>query len=155
MLNKGKALFFGVLSATLSLAAMGQAMASDCGELVVQGKCLEVGYGSYTQRHDVAHLAECNGSAAQQFTLAEDGSVHVQGWCLDVPNSYAVDHQIVQAFDCRDQLNQHFVRDGQAHLSVQGKCLDVPNANPVDGANIQLFDCRDQDNQRFTFVPHS
>jgi hypothetical protein len=121
------------------------------GTLKVLGKCLEVS----PYRHETVQLDDCTESPNQQFTFNENGSISSQGWCLDIPNSYATDHQVIQLFDCRDQLNQKFVTDNQNHLSVLGKCLDVPNSDPSDGVKMQLFDCRYQENQSIQFYPQN
>ncbi|WP_223297656.1 ricin-type beta-trefoil lectin domain protein [Catenulispora acidiphila] len=46
-------------------------------------------------------LRDCNGSAAQQFTVKPDGSLGIMGKCMDVTSSGTADGTKVQLYECK------------------------------------------------------
>lgn len=106
------------------------------------GKCLDV-EGSGTADGTPAQLYRCNGTAAQQWTFASDGSVRALGKCLDVANGATADGTPVRMWNCNGSAAQKWVLSGANDLvnPQANKCLDVPWADPADGTNLQIANC--------------
>jgi predicted alpha-1,2-mannosidase len=105
-------------------------------------KCLDDNAAS-TANDTKIQIWDCNGSAAQAFTLASDGSVRVVGKCLDVDHSGRADGTKIHLWDCNGtSAQQWWPRPGGALVNPpSGKCLDVPNSNTVNGTQLQLWTC--------------
>ncbi len=106
------------------------------------GKCLDV-EGSGTADGTPAQLYRCNGSAAQRWTFAGDGSLRALGKCLDVANGATADGTAVRMWTCNGSGAQKWVLSGANDLvnPQANKCLDVPWANSADGTNLQIANC--------------
>ncbi|WP_309117286.1 lectin [Saccharothrix sp.] len=88
-------------------------------------------------------LWDCNGTPAQQWTLASDGTVRALGRCLDVSGSGRSNGTKVQLWECNATgAQQWWPRPGGALVNPpSGKCLDVPNSNTANGVQLQIYDC--------------
>ncbi|MCD0442988.1 family 16 glycosylhydrolase [Glycomyces sp. A-F 0318] len=106
------------------------------------GKCLDV-EGSGTANGTPVQLYHCNGTAAQQWTFASDGSLRALGKCLDVANGGTADGTPVRLWNCNGSGAQKWVLSGANDLvnPQANKCLDVPWANSADGTNLQIVTC--------------
>ncbi|TCO46530.1 lectin [Actinocrispum wychmicini] len=105
-------------------------------------KCLD-GDPSQSGNGAAVRLWDCNSSAAQQWTLASDGTVRALGRCLDVSASKRDNGTKVQLWDCNGTgAQQWWPKAGGALVnSPAGKCLDVPNSNTANGIQLQIYDC--------------
>jgi len=106
------------------------------------GKCLDV-EASGTADGTPVQLYTCNGTAAQQWTFAGDGSVRALGKCLDVANGATTDGTAVRLWTCNGSAAQKWVLSSANDLvnPQANKCLDVPWANSADGTNLQIVTC--------------
>lgn len=53
-------------------------------------------------------LYDCNGTAAQNWTVAEGGSLQALGKCLDVTGAGTANGTKVQIWDCSGAANQQW-----------------------------------------------
>ncbi|MGA5041289.1 lectin [Streptomyces capoamus] len=116
------------------------------------GKCLDVAGGS-TADGTAVQLYDCNGSAAQQWTVQADGSVQALGKCLDVASGSTADGAKVQLYECNGTGAQRWSYDtatGDVVNTAAGKCLDVTGNSSANGARAQIWTCTGAANQKWT-----
>ncbi|HWL87146.1 MAG TPA: ricin-type beta-trefoil lectin domain protein [Polyangiaceae bacterium] len=96
-------------------------------------------------------LYECNGSSAQQWTMAVDGTIRAFGMCLDVKLAGTADGTYVQLFECNGTGAQQWVATSDRNIvnPVSGKCLDVTAANSDNGTPLQIWTCEGTANQKW------
>jgi predicted alpha-1,2-mannosidase len=106
------------------------------------GKCAD-GDPSQTTNGAQVRIWDCNGSAAQQWTLASDGTVRALGRCIDVASSARANGSKVQLWDCNGTGAQQWwpKPNGSLVNPPSGRCLDVPNSNSANGTQLQIYDC--------------
>ncbi|WP_181442325.1 GH92 family glycosyl hydrolase [Streptomyces tateyamensis] len=113
-------------------------------------KCVDVdhsrGAGTPVQ------LWVCDGTGAQSWTTAGDGTIRALGLCLDALHSGTANGTQVQVWFCNGTgAQQWWPRpDGSIYSPAAGRCLDVPNSNTADGTHLQLYDCNGTGAQRWT-----
>ncbi|MFJ4003138.1 ricin-type beta-trefoil lectin domain protein [Streptomyces sp. NPDC090023] len=116
------------------------------------GKCLDVAGGS-SANGTAVQLYDCNGSTAQQWTVAADGSVKALGKCLDVVSASTANGAKVQLYDCNGTGAQRWSYDagtGDVVNSAADKCLDVTDNSSANGARAQIWSCTGAANQKWT-----
>lgn len=116
------------------------------------GKCLDVAGGS-TANGTAVQLYDCNGSAAQQWTVRADGSVRALGKCLDVTSGSTADGAKTQLYDCNGSGAQRWSYDaasGAVLNTAANKCLDVTDNSSANGARAQIWSCTGAANQKWT-----
>ncbi|MGW4116219.1 ricin-type beta-trefoil lectin domain protein [Actinosynnema sp. NPDC004786] len=105
------------------------------------GKCLDGDPGGPADGA-VVRLWDCNASAAQQWTLAPDGTLRALGRCLDVSGSARTNGARVQLWTCNGTGAQQWWPRGTALVNTpSGRCLDVPNSTTANGVQLQIHDC--------------
>jgi hypothetical protein len=145
-----------VVVGTLGVIGITSAMAASSGTIVssLDGKCLDVTGGS-TANGNQPQLWSCaSGSANQNWTFADNGSVTALGKCLDVADNATTDGAVVHLWDCYDTVASQKWTLNSAHdlvNNVSGKCLDVKDNSTADGAKLQLWTCGGTANQKWTF----
>ncbi|MEU8383379.1 family 16 glycosylhydrolase, partial [Streptosporangium sp. NPDC048865] len=65
----------------------------------IGGKCVDVA-GASSANGTPVQLYDCNGTAAQQWTLGTDGTVRALGKCLDVTAASTANGAQIQLYDC-------------------------------------------------------
>ncbi|AHH95574.1 ricin-type beta-trefoil lectin domain protein [Kutzneria albida] len=113
----------------------------------VAGKCVDVAGGS-SANGTAVQLYDCNGSAAQQWTVSGN-TVQALGKCLDVANASSVNGAQVQLYDCNGTAAQQWTASGGG-LRALGKCLDATGNSSANGTRLQLWDCTGSANQTWT-----
>lgn len=116
------------------------------------GKCLDVAGGS-SANGTAVQLYDCNGSTAQQWTVAADGSVRALGKCLDVVSASTANGAKVQLYDCNGTGAQRWsynAATGDVVNSAADKCLDVTDNSSANGARAQIWSCTGAANQKWT-----
>ncbi|MEV7979077.1 ricin-type beta-trefoil lectin domain protein [Streptomyces sp. NPDC086519] len=114
-------------------------------------KCLDVAGGSSTNGTAV-QLYDCNGSAAQQWTVGTDGTVQALGKCLDVTSGSTADGAKVQLYDCNGTGAQQWSYNsstGDVVNTAANKCLDVTDNSSANGARAQIWSCTGAANQKW------
>ncbi len=116
------------------------------------GKCVDVNAAG-TANGTRIQIWNCNGSAAQQWTVQSDGSIRAVGKCLDVASGGTANATKLQLWDCNGTGAQQwtYVAGTQALRNPQsGRCLDDPNSSTTDGTQLQIWDCNGTNAQRVT-----
>ncbi|MGK5742558.1 lectin [Micromonospora sp. URMC 103] len=115
------------------------------------GRCLDVANANSADGTPV-QLYDCNGSAAQQWTLGADGTVRALGKCLDVRDNATANGARAQIWTCTGAANQRWTATAARDLvsASANKCLDVLDNNPANGTPVQLWTCTGASNQKWT-----
>lgn len=115
------------------------------------GKCLDVAGGSAANGTPV-QLYDCNGSAAQNWTVQADGSIQALGKCLDVTSGSTADGAKVQLYECNGTGAQRWTYNASTSDVVNvaaNKCLDVTDNSSANGARAQIWSCTGAANQKW------
>ncbi|MET0418622.1 MAG: chitosanase [Actinoplanes sp.] len=112
------------------------------------GKCVDVA-GAGTANGTAVQLYDCNGSAAQQWTVGNaDGTVRALGKCLDVTSASTTNGAKIQLYDCNATGAQKWTLSNGALVNTgSGKCLDVTDRSTANGARLQIWTCTNSSNQ--------
>jgi hypothetical protein len=114
----------------------------------IGGKCVDVA-GANSANGTAVQLYDCNGSAAQQWTVA-NGQIQALGKCLDVSGANSANGTVVQLWDCNGSAAQNWSRPGDGSIRALGKCLDASNNSSANGTRLQIWDCAGSANQKWT-----
>ncbi|MFD7324727.1 ricin-type beta-trefoil lectin domain protein [Streptomyces sp. NPDC059875] len=117
----------------------------------LDGKCLDVAGGSSADGTPV-QLWDCNGSAAQRWTIRSDGSVQALGKCLDVSAGATTDGAKVQLYTCNGSGAQHWRHESTSADLVNipaDKCLDASDNTSTNGTRAQIWSCTGAANQKW------
>ncbi|MFF9365198.1 lectin [Streptomyces griseoluteus] len=146
----------GVLAAALLTASAGALTvtpaAAATGTITgLGGKCLDVA-GANSANGTAVQLYDCNGTAAQQWTVGTDGTVRALGKCLDVTGSSTANGTRLQLWDCTGAANQKWTVSAARDLVGQqsGKCADVTGNTSANGTPVQIWSCTGAANQKWT-----
>lgn len=115
------------------------------------GKCLDAANGSAADGTAV-QLYDCNGSAAQRWTVQSDGTIRTLGACLDVTSASTADGAKVQLYTCNGTGAQRWTYNastGDVVNTAANKCLDVTDASTANGARAQIWSCTGAANQKW------
>ncbi|MGA5323326.1 lectin [Streptomyces seoulensis] len=134
----------GALTATPAAAATGTITG-------LGGKCLDVA-GASSANGTAVQLYDCNGTAAQQWTVDTDGAVRALGKCLDVTGSSTANGARLQLWDCTGGANQKWTVSAARDLvgRQSGKCADVTDNTSANGTPVQIWSCTGAANQKWT-----
>ncbi|MFG3721528.1 ricin-type beta-trefoil lectin domain protein [Streptomyces massasporeus] len=115
------------------------------------GKCVDVA-GAATANGTAVQLYDCNGTAAQQWTVGGDGTVRALGKCLDVASGGTADGTRVQLWDCNGSAaQQSSVTSARDIVNPQAdKCLDATGNSSANGTRLQIWTCTGAGNQKWT-----
>ncbi|MBW8706103.1 Beta-glucanase [Streptomyces sp. MBT84] len=115
------------------------------------GKCVDVA-GANPANGTAVQLYDCNGTAAQKWTVGSDGTVRALGKCLDVVGNGTADGSKVQLWDCTGGPNQKWTVTGARDIvnPQANKCLDVTDNNSANGTRLQIWSCSGGANQKWT-----
>lgn len=142
----------GKTSATFTWSGS-QAGGSDAtGSLTgLAGKCLDVAGGSSADGTAV-QLWDCNGTAAQRWTVRADGTVQALGKCLDVTAGSTANGAKVQLYGCNGtgaQQWRHESSTGDLVNVPADKCLDASDNSSANGTRAQIWSCTGAANQKW------
>lgn len=114
------------------------------------GKCVDVASAG-TANGTAVQLYDCNGSAAQNWTVGSDSSLKALGKCMDATAAGTANGTTVQLYDCNGSGSQKWQRSGNTLVNPQsGRCLDATGPSSANGTRLQLWDCFGGANQQFT-----
>ena len=115
------------------------------------GKCVDVA-GANPANGTAVQLYDCNGTAAQQWTVGSDGTIRALGKCLDVTGGGTADGTAVQLYDCNGSGAQRWTVTGARDIvnPQADKCLDVTGNSSANGTRLQLWTCTGGANQKWT-----
>ncbi|WP_433062540.1 glycosyl hydrolase family 18 protein [Dactylosporangium sp. CS-033363] len=115
------------------------------------GKCADVAAAS-TANGAAIQLYTCNGTNAQNWTVATDGSLRVLGKCMDVTSAGTANGTKIQLWDCNGTGAQKWsynTANSTLVNTASGRCLDVTGNTSTDGTRLQIWDCFAGANQRW------
>jgi chitinase len=117
----------------------------------IAGKCVDIAAAS-SANGTAVQLYDCNGTAAQNWTVATDGTLRGLGKCLDVAAAGTANGSLVQIYDCNGTGAQQWQAQSNGTLRnpVSNKCLDASNNSSANGTRLQIWDCFAGANQRWT-----
>ena len=114
------------------------------------GKCVDVA-GANTTNGTPVQLYDCNGTNAQNWTVASDGSLKALGKCMDVTGGLTTNGTKVQLYDCNGTGAQKWHASGKTLVNDQsGRCLDATGPSSANGTRLQIWDCFGSTNQQWT-----
>jgi chitinase len=115
------------------------------------GKCVDVAAAN-TANGTAVQLYDCNGTAAQNWTVASDGSLQSLGKCMDVTAAGTANGTTVQLYDCNGTGAQKWQRGAGTSLvnPASGRCLDATGVSSANGTRLQIWDCSGGANQQWT-----
>ncbi|GAA1822418.1 family 16 glycosylhydrolase [Planosporangium flavigriseum] len=115
------------------------------------GKCVDVA-GANSANGTAVQLWDCNGSAAQRWTMATDGTIRALGKCMDVTAGSTANGAQVQLYDCNGTGAQRWTYTaGRDLVNPQAnKCLDATGVSSANGTRLQIWDCTGGANQKWT-----
>ncbi|MFF7589852.1 ricin-type beta-trefoil lectin domain protein [Kitasatospora purpeofusca] len=111
-------------------------------------KCVDVKGASSADRTPV-QIYDCNGTNAQQWKIAVDGTVRAFNKCLDVAGAGTANGTKVQLYTCNGTGAQQWqVRaDGSILNPASGRCLDDLGFSTENGNQLGIWDCNGAANQ--------
>jgi hypothetical protein len=85
----------------------------------------------------------CDGTYAQDFTIASDGTLRTMGKCLDANHSGTTNGTLIQLWTCNASVAQQWTPGANGSLvnPNSGLCLDDPSASTTNGTQLQLYTC--------------
>ncbi|RPK40332.1 Glucan endo-1,3-beta-glucosidase precursor [Streptomyces sp. ADI93-02] len=117
----------------------------------IGGMCVDVA-GAADADGTPVQLHDCNGMAAQKWTVAGDATVRALGKCLDVQGGSTADGAPVQLYTCNGTAAQRWVHTQAGDLTNTGadKCLDATGGSSADGTRLRIWTCTGQAHQKWT-----
>ncbi|GAA3485734.1 chitinase [Streptomyces yanii] len=115
------------------------------------GKCVDVA-GASTANGTAIQLYDCNGTAAQKWTVGSDGTIRALGKCLDAKDNSTADGTQLQLWDCTGGANQRWsVSAAHDIVNTQAdKCMDATGNSSANGTRLQIWTCAGTANQKWT-----
>ncbi|TKS99066.1 glycoside hydrolase family 16 protein [Streptomyces lasalocidi] len=117
----------------------------------VGGKCVDVA-GANPANGTPVQLYDCNGTAAQRWTVGGDGTIRALGKCLDVASGGTADGTAVQLWDCNGTPAQQWATPAARDIvnPQANKCLDAAGGSSANGTRLQIWTCTGAANQKWT-----
>jgi hypothetical protein len=114
------------------------------------GKCIDVNAAS-SANGTAVQLYDCNGTAAQSWTVGSDGTLKALGKCMDVTGAGTANGTQVQIYDCNGTAAQKWTpTNGELVNTGSGRCLDATGPSSANGTRLQIWDCAGGANQKWT-----
>jgi protocatechuate 3,4-dioxygenase beta subunit len=93
---------------------------------------------------------DCNGTAAQNWTIETDGTIRINGSCMDITGAGTANGTLVELWTCNGGGNQQWLPvNGMLVNPVSGRCLDDPGFNTANGTQLEIWDCNGGSNQQW------
>jgi hypothetical protein len=136
---------------TLGVLGITNALAATAGPITgLAGKCIDVAAASSANGAHV-QLYDCNGTGAQTWTVADDGSLQALGKCMDVTAASTANGAKIQIYDCNGTGAQKWSASGGTLINTgSGKCLDATDNSSANGNQLQIWTCAGSANQKWT-----
>ncbi|MFI5565741.1 RICIN domain-containing protein [Amycolatopsis japonica] len=117
----------------------------------IGGKCVDVA-GANTANGTPIQITDCNGNAAQNWTVGGDGTIRALGKCMDVSGGGTADGTAVQLWDCNGTGAQKWAISGARDIvnPQANKCLDATGNSSANGTRLQIWTCGGGANQKWT-----
>jgi hypothetical protein len=140
----------GNQSATNASVAATTGTATPTGRITgYQGLCLDDSAAS-TALYNPIQVYTCNGTNAQQWTVASGDTLQVLGMCLDVYAAGTANGTLVDLYTCNGTGAQVWVPQSNGELvnPNSGDCLDDTGYGG-SGTQVQIWACADTPNQQW------
>ena len=113
--------------------------------------CVDDSQSSTTDGNPV-DIYGCNGTDAQSWTIAPDGTIRALGKCLDARDSGTTNGTVVDLYECNGSGAQQWSVGANGSLAnpESDLCLDDPNATTTQGTQLQLYTCNGTNAQDWT-----
>jgi chitinase len=110
--------------------------------------CVDV-RGASSANFTAVQVYTCNGTNAQQWTVASGNTLQALGKCLDVDAAGTANGTTVDLYDCNGTGAQVWVpqSDGALLNPESGKCLDDTGWSTTPGTQLQIWSCTGAANQ--------
>jgi hypothetical protein len=93
---------------------------------------------------------DCNGSAEQTWAIEPDGTIQVQGKCVDIYRDEKTSKAPVELWTCTGGSNQQWeALNGTLVNPASQKCLDDPRFNTTNGTQLEIYTCNGGLNQQW------
>jgi hypothetical protein len=95
-------------------------------------------------------LYDCNGTSAQNWTLPGDGTIRINGKCLDISFIGTQNKSVVALYTCLGgAVAQQWVTGSgnSVRNPNSGRCLDDPYATTTNETQLWIWDCNNGDAQ--------
>ncbi|QMU75766.1 ricin-type beta-trefoil lectin domain protein [Streptacidiphilus sp. PB12-B1b] len=104
-----------------------------------------------TADYNPVQVYTCNGTTAQQWTVASGNTLQVLGKCLDVDAAGTANGTAVDLYDCNGTGAQVWQpqSDGALLNPASGKCLDDTGWSTTPGTQLQIWSCTGAANQQW------
>jgi predicted alpha-1,6-mannanase (GH76 family) len=108
----------------------------------LNGLCLDDWHDSAVKNNKV-DLFPCNGTVAQNWKVATNGTIQIAGQCVDLYQANTANGGLVDLYPCNGGHTQQWQlqSDGSLYNTYAGKCLDDPAASTVGGTQLQIWAC--------------
>jgi beta-glucosidase len=138
------------LTGSVTVAA-GEEVVSPRGQVTgIGGKCVDVTGGDAANGTPI-QLYDCNGTAAQRWSVTPDGTLEALGKCLDVAGGATANGSPVQLYECNGSGAQQWepAAGGTLRNPQSGRCLDATGESSANGTRLIIWDCHGGTNQRW------
>ncbi|WP_051451904.1 discoidin domain-containing protein [Actinospica robiniae] len=125
--------------------------ATATGQLTGNGGLCATNQNSLNTEGNPLYLSACNGSAGQQWSPYSDGTVRVQGGCLDVVSAGTTSGTNVDWYPCNGSNAQNWTHqaNGEVTNPNSGLCLTEPGGN--SGTRLDIETCTGAATQIWNF----
>lgn len=114
-----------------------------------RNKCID-DLGDSMKRNTPVVMWDCNGTPEQNWTIETDGTIQVNGQCLDVYRYRTANKTPVEIWTCHGGSNQQWKAvNGTLVNPRSGKCLDDPRFNSTNGTKLEIYKCNSGRNQQW------
>jgi chitinase len=115
-----------------------------------QGLCVDV-RGASSANFTPVQVYTCNGTNAQQWTVAAGNTLQALGKCMDINGGGTSNGTTVDLYDCNGTGAQVWQPQGNGALynPQSGRCLDDTGWSTTPGTQLQIWDCSGNANQHW------
>jgi len=137
-----------------NIVSVGYALPSTVTGPIVAGddasSCVDNNNGSGTPGNKVQMWACDGNTAAQNWTVASNGTLQIDGGCADITGANYSNGTLIEWWTCNGGANQQWqAENGQLVNPASGKCLDDPAFNTTNGTQLVLWSCNGGSNQQW------
>jgi Ricin-type beta-trefoil lectin domain len=108
--------------------------------------------GNRTKNGSPIELHTCNTGPSEHWTMAPDGTLRVNGRCLDVHNSGTRNGTPIDIYSCNGTRAQqwHATTGGQLISPYSGLCLALPRTGAPSGTRLEVSGCKNETSEHWT-----
>ncbi len=95
-------------------------------------------------------LWDCTGGPSQKWTIAANGTIDINGQCLDITGASYSNGTKVEIWSCNGGGNQQWRPvNGTLQNPASGLCLDDPASSTANGTQLIIWSCNGGTNQQW------